>query len=51
MEVQAPHIDYEALSPLMALVGGSVVVLMVGLLRARFVTVRLLFLGALRQRE
>jgi NADH-quinone oxidoreductase subunit N len=36
-EVQAPEIDYKALSPLMALVGGSIVVLMVGLLRARFV--------------
>jgi NADH-quinone oxidoreductase subunit N len=36
-EVQAPEIDYEALSPLMATVGGSIVVLMVGLLRGRFV--------------
>jgi NADH-quinone oxidoreductase subunit N len=36
-EVQAPTIDYEALSPLMALVGGSIVVLMVGLLRSTFV--------------
>jgi NADH-quinone oxidoreductase subunit N len=35
--VEAPEIDYEALSPLMALVGGSIVVLMVGLLRSRFV--------------
>jgi NADH-quinone oxidoreductase subunit N len=35
--VEAPTIDYEALSPLMALVGGSIVVLMVGLLRPRFV--------------
>jgi NADH-quinone oxidoreductase subunit N len=37
MEVQAPQIDYEALSPLMALVGGSIVVLMAGLLSSRFV--------------
>ena len=36
-EVQAPEIDYEALSPLMATVGGSIVVLMVGLLRGRAV--------------
>ena len=36
-QVEAPEIDYKALSPLMALVGGSIVVLMVGLLRARFV--------------
>ena len=36
-EVQAPDIDYKALSPLMALVGGSIVVLMVGLLRPPFV--------------
>jgi NADH-quinone oxidoreductase subunit N len=36
-EVQAPEIDYKALSPLMATVGGSIVVLMVGLLRSYFV--------------
>jgi NADH-quinone oxidoreductase subunit N len=36
-EVQAPEIDYKALSPLLATVGGSIVVLMVGLLRGRFV--------------
>jgi NADH-quinone oxidoreductase subunit N len=36
-QVEAPEIDYEALSPLIALVGGSILVLMVGLLRARFV--------------
>jgi NADH-quinone oxidoreductase subunit N len=35
--VQAPHIDYKALSPLLATVGGSVVVLMVGLLPGRAV--------------
>ena len=36
---KAPHIDYKELSPLIALVAGSVVVLMVGLLRSRFVRV------------
>jgi NADH-quinone oxidoreductase subunit N len=36
-EVQAPEIDYKALSPLMATVGGSIVVLMVALLRSPFV--------------
>jgi NADH-quinone oxidoreductase subunit N len=36
-QVEAPEIDYEALSPLIALVGGSIVVLMVGLLRPAFV--------------
>jgi NADH-quinone oxidoreductase subunit N len=36
-EVQAPEIDYKALSPLMATVGGSIVVLLVGLLRSRTV--------------
>ena len=35
--VHAPVIDYKELSPLMATVGGSIVVLMVGLLRGRFV--------------
>jgi NADH-quinone oxidoreductase subunit N len=35
-DVPAPEIDYKALSPLMAPVGGSIVVLMVGLLRAPF---------------
>jgi NADH-quinone oxidoreductase subunit N len=33
-QVQAPDIDYRALSPLLATVGGSVVVLLVGLFRA-----------------
>jgi NADH-quinone oxidoreductase subunit N len=33
-EVTAPVIDYRELSPLMAMVGGSIVVLMVGLLRS-----------------
>jgi NADH-quinone oxidoreductase subunit N len=36
-DVQAPVIDYKALSPLMATVGGSIVVMLVGLLRARVV--------------
>jgi NADH-quinone oxidoreductase subunit N len=34
--VAAPEIDYRELSPLMAMVGGSIVVLMVGLLRGTF---------------
>jgi NADH-quinone oxidoreductase subunit N len=34
--VQAPTIDYKALSPLLATLGGCLVVLMVGLLRSRF---------------
>ena len=36
-QVQAPEIDYDQLSPLFALAGGSVIVLMVGLLRSFFV--------------
>jgi NADH-quinone oxidoreductase subunit N len=36
-EIHAPEIDYKALSPLMATIGGSIVVLMVGLLRGPFV--------------
>ena len=35
-QVQAPEIDYKELSPLFALVGGSIVVLMVGLIGPRF---------------
>jgi NADH-quinone oxidoreductase subunit N len=35
-QVEAPEIAYRELSPLLALVGGSVVVLMVGLLRSSF---------------
>jgi NADH-quinone oxidoreductase subunit N len=38
-DIQAPVIDYKELSPLMATVGGSIVVLMVGLLRGRFVQI------------
>jgi len=34
-QAQAPVIDYKALSPLFAVLGGAIVVLMVGLLRAR----------------
>ena len=37
MKVHGPHIDYAAISPLIALGAGAVVVLMVGLLRSRFV--------------
>jgi NADH-quinone oxidoreductase subunit N len=36
-DVAAPVIDYRELSPLMATIGGSIVVLMVGLLRSPFV--------------
>jgi NADH-quinone oxidoreductase subunit N len=36
-QVQAPEIDYKLLSPLLALVGGCVVVMMVGLFRSPFV--------------
>jgi NADH-quinone oxidoreductase subunit N len=36
-EVQAPEIDYEGLSPLFAVVGGSIVVLCTGLFRGAFV--------------
>ncbi|MBX5468786.1 MAG: NADH-quinone oxidoreductase subunit N [Thermoleophilaceae bacterium] len=36
-DVPAPHIDYKGLSPLIALVGGTVLVLMAALLRGRFV--------------
>jgi NADH-quinone oxidoreductase subunit N len=36
-QVQAPEIDYKALSPLLATIGGSVVVLLVGLFRSPFV--------------
>jgi NADH-quinone oxidoreductase subunit N len=35
--VKGPHIDWEALSPLVAVMGGAIVVLMAGLLRSRFV--------------
>jgi NADH-quinone oxidoreductase subunit N len=36
-QVQGPHIDWMAISPIVALVGGACLVLMVGLLRAPFV--------------
>jgi NADH-quinone oxidoreductase subunit N len=36
-QIQAPEIDYKELSPLFALAGGSVIVLMVGLFRSFFV--------------
>jgi NADH-quinone oxidoreductase subunit N len=34
---EAPHIDWEALSPLVALAGGACIVLLVGLMRSSFV--------------
>ncbi len=40
-DVPAPDIDYQGLSPLIAVVGGSVVVLMVGLFSSRFVRLTL----------
>jgi NADH-quinone oxidoreductase subunit N len=36
-EISGPHIDWTAISPLVALVGGACVVLMAGLIRAPFV--------------
>ncbi|HYH59009.1 MAG TPA: NADH-quinone oxidoreductase subunit N [Thermoleophilaceae bacterium] len=36
-QVEAPEIDYEGLSPLFALAGGAVIVLLTSLFRARFV--------------
>jgi NADH-quinone oxidoreductase subunit N len=36
-QVQAPEIDYKLLSPLLALVGGCIVVMMVGLFSSQFV--------------
>ena len=35
-DISGPHIDYKALSPLIAVLGGALVVLMIGLLRSRF---------------
>ena len=37
MTPKAPHIDWAALSPLVALAAGAVIVLMAGLFRSRFV--------------
>jgi NADH-quinone oxidoreductase subunit N len=37
MNAKAPHIDWEALSPLVALGAGACIVLLVGLLRGRFI--------------
>ena len=37
MTPKAPHIDWEALSPLVALLGGAAIVLLLGLSRSRFV--------------
>src|ERR1044072_1819175 len=36
-QVKGPYIDWEALSPLVALAAGACVVLLVGLLRGRFI--------------
>ncbi|HEX8714536.1 MAG TPA: hypothetical protein VF706_03120, partial [Solirubrobacteraceae bacterium] len=35
--LKGPHIDWAGLSPLIALLGGATIVLMVGLIRSRFV--------------
>jgi NADH-quinone oxidoreductase subunit N len=35
--LKGPHVDFAGLSPLIALLGGAVIVLMVGLIRSRFV--------------
>jgi NADH-quinone oxidoreductase subunit N len=35
--LKGPHVDFAGLSPLIALLGGSVIVLIVGLIRSRFV--------------
>src|SRR5580698_6262203 len=35
--LNGPHVDFAGLSPLIALLGGAVLVLMVGLIRSRFV--------------
>ena len=35
--VVIPHVDYKGLSPLMAVAGGSMLVLLVGLFRGEFV--------------
>ena len=45
--VQGPHIDWMAISPLVALIGGTCLVLMAGLLRAPFVRQTLVPLMAL----
>ena len=37
MTPKGPHIDWAGLSPLVALLGGATVVLLVGLLRPRFI--------------
>src|SRR5438309_890657 len=40
--IKGPHIDWRALSPILALTAGGIVVLMVGLLRSAFVRERVL---------
>jgi NADH-quinone oxidoreductase subunit N len=50
VHLQGPHIDFAGLSPLIALLGGAVIVLMVGMLGARWVRTQVvpaLALGAL----
>jgi NADH-quinone oxidoreductase subunit N len=44
--VHIPHIDYKGLSPLIAVVGGSLIVLMIGLIRGRLAQRVLVPLGA-----
>ena len=39
-KVQGPHVDFAAISPLIALAAGAVIVLMAGLVRSRFVRAR-----------
>jgi NADH-quinone oxidoreductase subunit N len=39
--LKGPHVDFAGLSPLIALLGGAVIVLMVGMLRARWVRTQL----------
>jgi NADH-quinone oxidoreductase subunit N len=41
VHLKGPHIDFAGLSPLIALLGGAVLVLMVGLIRSRFVRAQL----------
>jgi len=44
---KAPHIDWSALSPIVALFGGATLVLLLGLLRPRFVRFTLVPLAAI----
>ena len=49
--LHGPHIDYAAISPFEALLGGSVIVLLVGLLRSRFAREQLVPALTLRRRS